>query len=400
MPWVDPRAPTCSVDITTDQFAADPISGYNRIRLQGPIVWQQQSRGFLLTRYSDTGAALRDSHFVSPDLTAGWQHIQQKLGRDYSDAIELFSFMPFILEGSRHTWMRRSFALGIAPLADGSPAIQKRVSNLVANALKDGGFDLAKDFAGRLLFEIVCDLLDFPEADRQDLESFAKISWALEAVLPIRDRDMAAATMRETRAALIAHIERLIRAGPKGWVKAILESLPEDISNKAHATATIAAIMLMMGNDAIGMCIAASVQQLKNAQPWVAQADWPRLSDDAIRFSAPVDFLNRIATEDVTVCGCSVRRGERIILSPMCANHDPEEFGDETETISVKPGKTVGLTFGAGSHMCVGNRFSRTIVRMGLAALAVLPEFRITGPATQRRGKIVRTLSSLPVEFV
>jgi cytochrome P450 len=400
MPWIDPRAPTCPVDTTTEAFAEHPVSGYSEIRRHGPIVWQQQNRAFLLTRYADTFAVLRDPRFFSPDLMTAWRHVQNKVGRDYSDHLELSSFMPFVLEGDRHTWMRRSFAMGIAPFANGTPAMRTRISGMLAGFRKNGGFDLAADFAGRLLFEIMCDLLDMPDSERPRLEPFAKLSWTLEAALSVRDRDVASGIMREGRAALADHVRQRLNDKPAQLVGTIADSLPEHVDDKAHAVASIGAVMLLMGNDAIGSCISMAVRQLKEVQPLVPKAEWEGLADDAIRFTAPVDFLNRIALEDMMLCGCPIREGDRIILSPLCANHDAAEFGEETEMISIKPGKNVGLTFGAGSHLCVGNRFSRTLVRMALAELAALPDFRLAGPAKQRRGKVVRTLESLPVEFV
>jgi cytochrome P450 len=400
MPWLDPRAPASPVDITADAFTEDPIAGYDRIRRAGPIVWQPQGRSFLLTRYADTFAALRDARFAPTDSSESWRYLEVNIGRDYSDAVDLLSYMPFTLSGERHAWMRRSFAMGVAPFAGGTPAIARRVAGLLDKARRDGGFDLAADFAGRLLFEVMCDLLEIEPSDRDLLEPFARMSWALEAVLSVRDRDAAAAEIRAARAMLMPHVARLVEAGPRGFAGAIFQSLPEELADKAGATASIAAVMLIMGNDAIGSCIAMAVRQLKENQPGVRQEDWTELSDDAIRFTAPVDHLTRRALEDLSLCGCAIGEGQRIILSPLCANHDPAEFGEEAGTISIKPGKNVGLTFGAGSHLCVGNRFSRTLVRLAMSELAALPEFRIAGPAKQRRGKIVRTLQSLPVEFI
>jgi cytochrome P450 len=128
----------------------------------------------------------------------------------------------------------------------------------------------------------------------------------------------------------------------------------------------------------------------------VPQREWETIADDAIRYAAPVDFINRIVRGDAVFAGCDFHEGDRLIISPLSANHDPAEFGPATDAVTPKPGKATGLTFGAGSHLCVGNRFSRTIVRAAFAGLASLPDFRLDGPAERGSGYIIRTVASLP----
>jgi cytochrome P450 len=402
MPWDDPRAPASPVDTTTVEFARNAIAGYSRIRSEGPVVWQRESRGFLLTRYTDAAAALRDARLLAPDLSLIWRELQHKLGRNYADAIRLFSFMPFVLEGERHNQLRRALALGVAPFAGGAAEFHQSIERALSRVRSDGGFDVAADFAGHLLFDIMCALMKIAEEERSALKPIATLSWALETILPVTERDRVAYQIASALTFLRQHVSAtVIHSGDEGFLGAIYRALPEAEPDKIDVVAIIAAVMLVMGNDALGACIADAVRHLKSegghATP--LQEAWESIADDAIRFVAPVDFINRIASQDVEIAGCQFHRGERIIISPLCANHDPEEFGEQAGRVTMKPGKSTGLTFGAGSHQCVGNRFSRTIVRSAFAALARLPEFRLAGVVAFGPGKIVRSLASLPVEF-
>jgi cytochrome P450 len=399
MPWIDTRAPTSTVDISTQEFSEDAIGGYNEIRKLGPIVWQPQSRSFVLTTYADISAVLRDSRFFSPDPSVIWQELGDKLGRDYRDVGDFFSFMPFLLNGPPHMALRRAFAVAIAPFAGGSDAQLARMAGLLKTALQDGGCDLAADFAGYALFEVMCDLMEIPADERSELKSFANMSWGLDPILPVRDRDAVAATMRRARAFLTGHVASVLAREKPGFIRSIHAALPDAYTDKVAAAATIAAVILIMGNDAIGACISVSVHHLKTTAS-ARQDEWAVLSDDAIRYVAPADFTARMATEDLTIAGCQIVKGDRLIVSPLCANHDPLEFGDTVEMITEKPSKNIGLAFGAGSHMCVGNRFSRTVVKDAFSLLARLPEFRLAGPPRHGRSRMVRNLQSLPIEFV
>jgi cytochrome P450 len=399
MDWDDPRAPLSPVDITSAAFRRAPIESYDTIRRAGRVVWQPQSRGFLLTRYADNAAALRHPQFLAPDLTAIWRKLQQKLDRDYVDAIELFSAMPFMHEGGEHDRLRRALAVAVAPFAGGTPEIGLCIERRLRRISADGAFDVAADFASHLLFDIMCEMIRIPESERGELRPVSTMSWALETTIPIARRDRAAAEIHRSRAYLVQHVARpAARAAP--FVAAARAALSGNEGEETdRAVATLIEVMLVMGNDALGACVTFPVDRLKavaGTDSEVPQSAWETIADDAIRYAAPVDFINRIVRGDATFAGCDLHDGDRLIISPLSANHDPAEFGPTTSLVTPKAGKATGLTFGAGSHLCVGNRFSRTIVKAAYAALATLPGFTLDGPAERGPGHIIRTIASLP----
>jgi cytochrome P450 len=400
MEWHDPRAPASPVDITSAVFRRAPIEAYGTIRNAGRVVWQPQSRGFLITGYADNAAALRDPRFLAPDLTAIWRKLQQKLDRDYLDAIELFSAMPFMHEGREHDRLRRALAVMVAPFAAGTPEIGVCIDRRVRRILRAGAFDVAADFAAHLLFDVMCEMIRIPESERGELRPVSTMSWALETTLPIARRDRAAAEIHRSRAYLVEHVSRPAVRAASPFVAAAYAALSgEDGQDVGRAVATLVEVMLVMGNDALGACVTFPVERLKavaGTAREVPQREWETIADDAIRYAAPVDFINRIVRGDAVFAGCDFHDGDRLIISPLSANHDPAEFGPATGAVTAKPGKATGLTFGAGSHLCVGNRFSRTIVRAAFAGLASLPDFRLDGPAERGPGYIIRTVASLP----
>jgi cytochrome P450 len=226
------------------------------------------------------------------------------------------------------------------------------------------------------------------------------MSWILEGTSPMRRRDTVAQQIEVCFSHLHKHVAELVAEADDGFIGRAFHALPPDEDDPAGAVAAIACVILIMGNDAVGSCLTNGVQKLKteDSHP-VAQSDWESIADDAMRYVAPIDFMNRIAARDTIIAGCPVAKGERVLVSPLCANHDTAEFGDLTASITVKPDKNIGLTFGAGSHVCVGNRFSRTVIRLAFAGLAELPELSIAGEAVRGAGKVVRTVVSLPVQF-
>jgi cytochrome P450 len=400
MDWDDPRAPLSPVDVSSDAFRLAPIEGYDTIRKAGRIVWQPQSRGFLLTGYADNAAAFRDRRFLAPDHIAIWRKLQQKLDRDYLDAIALFSAMPFVHEGDEHDRLRRILAISVAPFAGGTPEIGVCIKRRLRRILADGAFDVARDFASHLLFDVMCEMIRIPESERGELRPVSMMSWALEATLPIAWRDRAASEMHRSLRYLARHVSRPAVQAASPFVAAAYGAVSRNSGEEAdRAVATLIEVMLVMGNDALGACVTFPVERLKavaGADGAIPQDEWETIADDAIRYAAPVDFITRIVRGDAAFAGCDLHDGDRLILSPLSANHDAAEFGPATGLVTPKAGKATGLTFGAGSHLCVGNRFSRTIVKAAYAALATLPVFTLDGPAERGPGHIIRTIASLP----
>jgi cytochrome P450 len=259
-------------------------------------------------------------------------------------------------------------------------------------------FDLVPDFASHLLFDIMCDLMEVRAEDRDKLRPIATMSWVFEATTNARERDESSAAIGACIEFLTRHVADVLDRSTDGFLATAYRALPPEEEDKTRAVATIACVMLVMGNNALATCIVGGVHKLLTQEEKISQADWARVSDDAVRFVAPVDFLNRFADRDVVFGGCPMKANDRVIVSPMLANHDTAEFGENAASIGLRDNANVGLTFGAGGHICVGNRMSRTIIKMAFAALATLPNLRLAGEPVYGRGKVVRTYASLPLQ--
>ncbi len=392
--------PESPVDTTSDAFAIHPIEGYERIRNAGRLVYVPAARAFLITGYRDVADLLRNPKFHALHYPAPWHKIGEAAGMDYSAAIALLSYMPFAHEGQRHDALRTAMAQGIAPIAGGWPGMEASIAQSLRRAVRDGGLDLARDFACHLLFDIMCDFMKIPQSDRSGLRPLATLSWAVESTITANERRFVSDHTRYALDYLRAHAAAQITASEAGLLRSIHDGLPDEEEDKLWSTAVLAAVMLVMGNDALGACISMGARRLLDPEypDPVPQELWASVSDDAIRYSSPVDYVIRKATEDGLVAECPIKTGEYVFSSMLAANHDPEQYGDEAELL--RPKTNVGLAFGAGRHLCVGSRVTRTVVKGAFSALASLPRMAMAGNVEHGRGKLVRVLTSVPVEFV
>jgi unspecific monooxygenase len=391
--------PISPIDITLPDFGHDLIDNYEHIRRSGRVVYVPGARAYMISGFGDVAAAMHNARLVVMDYEIGWRRAAENFGRDYSPIFRLFSYMPFAHEGRLHTKLRTVMAQGLASFSGGHPHFNASVAAKIAQLRRDGGGDLAQDLSRYLLFDMMCDLMQVPAADRAALRPIANMAFGAEATISLRKRDRVNAQVRLCLDYLSAHAAATLGKSNPGFITDLFKGLPPDIDNKFEAIAAFATLAFLMGNDALGACISMGVQRILDpSQPGPPQAQWGTLAGDVIRYAAPVDNIVRRAAEDTEVGGCPIARGQSVILPMIAANHDSAKYGARHAAIARHD--DVGLAFGTGRHACVGRRLSLTVAKIVLEALAALPPMRLKGGAVHGTGRLVRTLESLPVELV
>jgi cytochrome P450 len=122
---------------------------------------------------------------------------------------------------------------------------------------------------------------------------------------------------------------------------------------------------------------------LHHPSQWRVLHQQPELMDQAmdelLRYAGLIRILFRMATEDVTLNGSLIRKGERVILRIMAANRDPERFIHANQLDILRRG-AAHLTLGAGPHSCAGSR----LIRMGAVAITLPLLKRFAGAELDR----------------
>lgn len=100
----------------------------------------------------------------------------------------------------------------------------------------------------------------------------------------------------------------------------------------------------------------------------------PDAIEELLRLCTPVQFVGRVAREDIPY---TTAAGEEIVLPagrPMMlyvasANRDPQQFSEPDKLVLDRPAPNTHLTFGAGRHLCFGDPLVRQTMRIALATL-------------------------------
>lgn len=92
----------------------------------------------------------------------------------------------------------------------------------------------------------------------------------------------------------------------------------------------------------------------------------PLAVEESLRFEPPVLFLFRTATDDTTVAGCPIHKGERLITGIASANRDESKYEHAGEYRLDREALPEHLSFGTGPHICLGDHLTRVEGRVML----------------------------------
>ncbi|HEY2812689.1 MAG TPA: cytochrome P450 [Acidimicrobiales bacterium] len=125
-----------------------------------------------------------------------------------------------------------------------------------------------------------------------------------------------------------------------------------------------------------------------------------RAADEFIRWTTPVRHFLRYAIEPTTIRGVDIPAGGRVLLSYPSANRDEDVFVDPMRFDVARPDADKLLSFGVGTHFCLGAQFARREIRTFLARLVgQLAEIEATGPAEWSESHFVSGVKHLPIRY-
>ena len=106
----------------------------------------------------------------------------------------------------------------------------------------------------------------------------------------------------------------------------------------------------------------------------------PSAVEELVRYEPPIQQDTRLLTEDVTVRGRHLERGQTAILARAAANRDPLQF-DRPEQLDLARAENRHLGFGWGIHFCLGAPLARVEASIAVRALLdACPRMELIAP--------------------
>jgi len=140
-------------------------------------------------------------------------------------------------------------------------------------------------------------------------------------------------------------------------------------------------------------------QHCEDPQPADAElAD--TMVDEVLRYTSPVNFFRRTATEDTTLGDQPIAAGDKVLLWYPAGNRDPAVF-DDPERFDIGRSPNHHMAFGAGGpHFCLGANLAKLEIRILFAELARrMPDIELAGSIERLRMNLVDGIKHMPVRF-
>lgn len=277
--------------------------------------------------------------------------------------------------------------------------VAAEVDAITAEVLARGSFDGVTDLARAIPARIVGDLIGIPEEPRDHLfagsdainRSFGPADASLAA-------DMPTVISFFHWIASISNREGL-RAG--SWGAAILDAVDEGILTRDSAQQQLNALMVA-GLDTTANALGALLRVMaERPDLWESLKADPALRaaafEETLRMFSPVRGFFRLTTRDVQVGDALIPAGSRVFLHFQCANRDERHYPDP-DTFDVSRNPADHLSFGYGTHGCVGQAVARMEAHSVIdSLLRRVDRFELAGIPEQREHPLINGLAHLPL---
>jgi cytochrome P450 len=162
--------------------------------------------------------------------------------------------------------------------------------------------------------------------------------------------------------------------------------------------------LVTAGNDTTKAMMSAGVYELlRHPDQQAALREDPALVPDAVeemlRYCNPLHYFRRTATADTELGGKTIRAGDKVALMYTSANRDEAVFADP-QTFDLHRSPNPHVTFGIGTHFCLGAHLARLEARVFVDEL--LSTFALIEPAGEParvRSNLANAYKRLPVRL-
>ena len=388
-------------------FVADPYPAYERLRDEAPLIHDGATDLWLVSRYDDVNALLRDRR-----LGRTYRHVatDADMGRSsppdgQAQFWHLVEHGILDMEPPDHTRVRWLVSKAFTPrIVDAMrDPIDRLMNSLVDGVEGAGEFDLLREIAEPLPVAVITELLGVPETDRPSLRPWSADICRMYELHPSGEDARIAVSACEEFSAYLRDLSRERRTHPTGDLISELALVVDDGERLTEDELIGTCVLLLnAGHEAtVNVTTNGWWTLFRHPEALAALRSDPSLVPSAVeelmRWDTPLQLFERWALEDVDLHGMTVPRGAEFGLIFGSANRDPSVFADPDD-LRLGRDPNPHLTFGAGIHFCLGAPLARIELQTSFATiLRRLPGLELAEEPRWKPNFIIRGVESLRV---
>jgi cytochrome P450 len=368
-----------SIDYRPDDpgFLADPFPLYACMQDEDPAHWSPRLKAWVLTRYEDVKGVCLDREMSSDRLRPFFASLPGTEAGRIRDIIRYLSLWMVFRDPPEHTRLRRlaSKVFNVRSMH----AMREQIVSLCGWLLDEIGdreeFDFIREFAGPLPALVIMDMLGVP---RSDLARVKRMSDDMALFIGSSrgqpEKYGVAESATEEMAAFFRDLIKSRRAEARDDLLSQLVQL-EDEGDRLTEDELVASCILLLfaghetttnhlANGLLSLVRFPDQMRALRDEPGLAQA----AVEELLRYDGPSGAQVRIVRREHALHGKTLRQGERVFIMLNAANRDPRAYPDP-HRLDLRRDGVPHLTFGFGTHICLGFPLARLEGQLSLPAV-------------------------------
>lgn len=264
------------------------------------------------------------------------------------------------------------------------PYVRSIATDLAARASSKDEFDLVREIASPLPAMVICSMLGIPESDATEMQELSD-----RIVAGADGAEHVSEDVTEAYTAFVCRAGELIERRRAESTDDLMGSFVAAGLDYEDLVAEYLNL-LVGGSETTRNVISGGLEALLRRPDQLAlltrePARIPVAVEECIRWVSPILNMARTATKEIELRGRTIPAGAEVLLMYVSANRDEEVF-DDPETFDATREPNPHLSFGIGTHFCLGASLARLEIRvMFEEVLRAMPDLALADPDAEPR---------------
>ena len=365
----------CELDKWETFINGQPFDIFKRLREEAPIYWHEESLDFepgfwALSKHEDIVRVSKDPMTFS---SAVGGHLMTMGDPEVVDPSAIAAIIGNMIgmDPPDHQIYRKMVAPSFTPKAirtlEGD--MRLKIRELLENVEDKGEFNFVTEISEQLPLWVLCEMMGIPESERpkirdlvnnltdasiqQDPNNAFQI-WVNYMELFKMGRDMIEERRKNPTDDLMSVVANTKIEGGE---------LPPELLDGFFL------LMVIAGNETTRNTLTGGLMALTdNPEEREKLFKDPSLisnaTDEMLRWVTSVIYFRRTATKDTNIRGQDIKAGDKVVMWYGSANRDEDIFKDGHLFRVERENAKKHLAFGAGEHLCLGNRLGHMQIRV------------------------------------
>jgi unspecific monooxygenase len=390
-------------------FIEDPYAVYDELRREHPVLYDEATDHWLISRYEDVSSLLRERRLGRTYLH---EATHEEMGHEpppgwHAPFWDLINAGILDMEPPDHTRVRRLVSKAFTPAyVEGlRPRVRTIVDSLLEPLEQGMEIDLLPAVAEPLPVTVIAEMLGVPDVDRHLLRPWSADICKMYELHPSSDAQRDAVRASSEFGDYLRSLARSRRTDPgDDLISQLVHVVDEEDRLSEDELVGTCALLLNAGHEATVNATLLGWWTLFRHPEGLAELreDHTLIGpavEELLRFQTPLPMFERWVLEPIEVHGVEIPRGAELGLLFDSANRDPIVF-DRPDELRLERSPNPHLTFGAGIHFCLGAPLGRLELQTSFRAL--LTRFPAMEPVETPKFKpnyVIRGLDGLRVRL-